>query len=137
VIKSGSSIDSSLSLKRIFKASSLSPLFLVSILNGVISVDENACHQVGIEPEKANATIKELNLNCKRLCQVRKRILKKLDADYRKRRASLENATFTQIDALLNQMTAQSLAVKPDGSLPAFFTTIRAFFGSRAEAFLA
>jgi len=95
--------------------------------------------------EKAKATIKELNLNCRRLCQVRKRILKKLDADYRKLRANLENTTFTQIDALLNQMTAQSLVVKPDGSLPAFFTTMnvassvtsfRAFFGSRAEAFL-
>lgn len=112
------------------------PLFSVSIFNGEISVDENVCHQAGIDPEKAKTTIKELNLNCKRLSQVRKRILKKLDADYRKRRASLGNATFTQIDALLNQMTAQSLAVKPDGSLPAFFTTIRAFFGSRAEAFL-
>jgi uncharacterized protein (TIGR02646 family) len=112
------------------------PLFSVSILNGEISVDENACHQTGIDPEKAKATIKELNLNCKRLCQVRKRILKKLDADYRKLRASLENATFTQVDALLNQMIAQYLAVKSDGSLPAFFTTIRAFFGSRAEAFL-
>jgi hypothetical protein len=126
--------------EQILKASELPispPLFLVSILNGAISVDENACHQVGIEPEKAKATIKELNLNCKRLCQVRKRILKKLDADYQKQRASLGNPTFTQIDALLNQMTAQSLAINPDGSLPAFFTTIRAFFGSRAETFLA
>jgi uncharacterized protein (TIGR02646 family) len=113
------------------------PLFSISIFNGKISVDENACHQAGIDPEKAKATIKELNLNCKRLCQVRKRILKKLDADYQKQRASLGNPTFTQIDALLNQMTAQSLAIKPDGSLPAFFTTIRAFFGSRAETFLA
>ena len=113
------------------------PLFLVSIINGAISVDENACHQAGIDPEKAKATIKELNLNCRRLCEVRKRILKKLDADYRELRANLGNTTFTQIDALLNQMTAQSLAVKQDGSLPAFFTTIRAFFGSRAEAFLA
>ncbi|TGN99617.1 hypothetical protein PN36_35520 [Candidatus Thiomargarita nelsonii] len=67
---------------------------------------------------------------------MRKRILEKLDADYRKRRANLENPTFTQIDAALNQMTAQSLAVKPDGSLPAFFTTMSAFFGSRAEAFI-
>jgi hypothetical protein len=65
---------------------------------------------------------------------VRKRILKKLDADYRKRRASLENATFTQIDTARDQMTAQYLAVKPDGSLPAFFTTICTFFGSRAGA---
>lgn len=113
------------------------PLFSVSIINGAISVDENACHQAGIDPEKAKATIKELNLNCRRLCEVRKRILKKLDADYRKLRASLGNATFTQIDALLNKMIAQSLAVKQDGSLPAFFTTICAFFGSRAEAFLA
>ena len=67
---------------------------------------------------------------------MRKRILEKLDADYRKRRANIKNPTFTQIDALLNQMTAQSLALKQDGSLPAFFTTIRTFFGSRAEAFL-
>jgi len=112
------------------------PLFSVSILNGAISVDEKACHQAEIDPEKAKATIKELNLNCRRLCQVRKRILKKLDANYRKLRANLENTTFTQIDTLLNQMTAQYLAVKADGSLPAFFTTIRAFFGSRAEAFI-
>jgi hypothetical protein len=34
-------------------------------------------------------------------------------------------------------MTAQYLAVKPYGNLPAFFTTFRAFFGSRAEAFFA
>jgi hypothetical protein len=52
-------------------------------------------------------------------------------------RSSLENATFTQIDTLLNKMAEQFLAVRTNGSLPAFFTTIRAFFGARAEAFIA
>ncbi|HEW98739.1 MAG: TIGR02646 family protein [Candidatus Parabeggiatoa sp. nov. 3] len=114
------------------------PLFSVSIFNGAISVDENACHQAGINPEKAKSTIKALNLNCKRLCEVRKQILKKLDADYRQQRLTLgATASFAQIDTLLNQMVAQSLTVKPNGSLPAFFTTIRVFFGARAETFLA
>jgi uncharacterized protein (TIGR02646 family) len=109
-------------------------LFSVSIFNGAISVDEKACDQVGIDPEKAKVTIKELNLNCRRLCEVR--ILKNLDADYRKRRANLSPPHFTEIDALLNQMAAQYLALKADGNRPAFFTTLRAFFGSRADKFL-
>lgn len=68
-------------------------------------MDENACHQAGINPEKAKSTIKELNFNCKRLCEVRKHILKKLDADYRQQRITLgATVTFAQIDTLLNQM---------------------------------
>jgi uncharacterized protein (TIGR02646 family) len=136
----GTKIDKILD-NQILKPSNLPmspPLFSVSIFNGAISVDENACHQTGINPEKAKSTIKELNLNCKRLCEVRKRILKKLDANYRQQRATLDaSAIFAQIDTLLNQMVTQFLAVKPDGSLPAFFTTIRVFFGAKAEAFLA
>lgn len=113
------------------------PLFSVSIFNGAMSVDDNACRQACIEPEKAKATLKALNLNCKRLCEVRKAILKKLDAYYRQQRENLgKNATFAQLDTLVNQMAAQYLAIKPNGSLPAFFSTIRVFFGARAERFI-
>jgi len=139
-ISCGSSKKDQILDGRILKPSQLpiSPtLFSVSIFNGRISADENACYQAGINPEMAKSTIKELNLNCKRLCEVRKHILKKLDADYRQQRIALgTTATFAQIDALLEQMITQFLVIKPDGSLPAFFTTIRVFFGAKAEAFL-
>ncbi|TGN99749.1 hypothetical protein PN36_34045 [Candidatus Thiomargarita nelsonii] len=104
---------------------------------GALKVNEKACIQAGIDPKKVAATIDTFNLNCERLCLARKTVLEKLEEDFEVELANLgENPSDKEIKSVLKKMAEYSLAVNQDGTLPAFFTTIRAFFFPIAESIL-
>jgi len=105
---------------------------------GALKVNKNACLQAGIDPNKVEATIETFNLNCDRLCLARKTVLEKLEEDFELELANLgENPSDQQLKSLLDKMAKYNLAVNRDGTLPAFFTTIRVFFLPQAESVLA
>ncbi|RKZ85652.1 MAG: TIGR02646 family protein [Candidatus Parabeggiatoa sp. nov. 1] len=98
------------------------------IKEGALKVNENACLQAGIDPKIVTTTIDAFNLNCERLCLARKTVLEKLEADFELELADLgENPSDKQIKSALEKMAKYNLAVNQDGTLPAFFSTIRIF----------
>ncbi len=111
-------------------------LFVVSD-DGAISVDEEACSQTGVEIIKATMTIKLLNLDCVRLRNARQAIWEKLNDDLAVEWEHLgEEATDDDFETLLAQLAEEMLTFEPNEALPAFFTTIRCFFGVHAETVL-
>jgi hypothetical protein len=105
---------------------------------GALKVNETACFQAGIDPKKVQTTIDAFNLNCERLCLARKMVLEKLEEDYERELAELgENPSDGQIKLALEKMAKCNLAVNQDGTLPAFFSTIRIFFLPIGESVLA
>jgi len=105
---------------------------------GAIKVNEKACRQTGIDPKKVAATIDAFNLNCERLCLARKTVLEKLEEDFELELANLgENPSDKEIKSVLEKMAEYTLVVNQDGTIPAFFTTIRVFFFPIAESMLA
>lgn len=105
---------------------------------GALKVNEKACRQAGIDPKKVAATIDAFNLNCDRLCLARKTVLEQLEAYFELELANLgENPSDQEIKSVLEKIAEYSLAVNQDGTLPAFFTTIRIFFFPIAESILA
>ncbi|HEW99022.1 MAG TPA: TIGR02646 family protein [Beggiatoa sp.] len=108
------------------------------VKEGALKVNENACLQAGIDPKKVEATIDTFNLNCDRLCLARKTVLEKLEEDFELELADLgENPSDNQIKSVLEKMAKYNLAVNQDGTLPAFFSTIRIYFLPYAESVLA
>jgi uncharacterized protein (TIGR02646 family) len=111
-------------------------LFVVSD-DGAISVDEEACGQTGVEITKATMTIKRLNLDCVRLRNARQAVWEKLNDDLAVEWESLgDEATDDDFETLLAQLAEEMLTFEPNEPLPAFFTTIRSFFGVHAETVL-
>jgi uncharacterized protein (TIGR02646 family) len=105
---------------------------------GALKVNENACLQVGINPKKVETTIDAFNLNCDRLCLARKTVLEKLEEDFELELANLGiNPSDKQIKSVLEKMAKYNLALNQDGTLSAFFSTIRIFFLPIAESVLA
>jgi uncharacterized protein (TIGR02646 family) len=111
-------------------------LFVVSD-DGAISVDFDACHQTGVNITKALETIKRLNLDCTRLRNARQAIWEKLNDDLANEWDSLgDDATDDDFETLLAQMAEDMFTFEANEVLPAFFTTIRSFFGIHAETVL-
>ena len=93
---------------------------------GEIEADLNACTDRGVPVEHVRYTIRMLGLNVRRLIRTR-----------RKRWSDL-NTMFGNLDDpnLITGAAQQELGLDGHGSLPAFFTTARSFFGAAAEAVL-
>ncbi len=95
---------------------------------GEISPNITECNKLGVSLEKAVRTIKELNLNTKRLCDSRKAVLNQLNvqitrklkmgADVQAIRENLAKAHFTRNRA---------------GDWPSFFSSVRYYLGKSAE----
>ncbi|KHD05058.1 hypothetical protein PN36_15120 [Candidatus Thiomargarita nelsonii] len=112
------------------------PLFSIS-RHGIIRVNEANCRQAGIEPGKAENTIRELNLNCERLIDARMEVLEKLKNTYENEMKRLgETASDEEIRDLQMSLAEQFLFEKQE-YLGEFFTTIRSYFGVAAEKVLA
>jgi len=108
------------------------------VKEGALKVNKNACLQAGIDPKKVETTIDAFNLNCDRLCLARKTVLEKIEEDFELELVNLgKNPSDKKIKLVLKKMAEYNLAVNQDGTLPAFFSTIRLFFLPLAESVLA
>lgn len=118
------------------KLPSALPLFSIS-RHGTISVNEANCHQAGIDPIKAENTIKELNLNCVRLKEARMEVFEKIRNTFENEMVKLgETASDEEIIDLQIRLAEQFL-FENNAQLGEFFTTIRSYFGTAAEIVLA
>jgi len=116
----------------------LNPLSLpkVSIWNfhrssGKVSVNEDACLELGINIQMANQTINELNLNSPRLVRFRKNILDNLNALITER---LRNGK--TVEQALSYIAISLFRKNSAGDWPSFFSTARFYLGHQAEVVL-
>jgi uncharacterized protein (TIGR02646 family) len=96
--------------------------------NGVsIHVDEILCSKAGIDKNRAEQTIEILNLNCKRLCEARRAVLKPYMTLHEKK------PDRNQLKKLLTRLIGNKYE---NGCWRNFFTMIRYRFGNVAEEYL-
>lgn len=105
-------------------------LFKYDSFTGAMEVDEETCPAELVR--KARRSLQELNLNCGRLKRLRRAVLEVLQEQV----DSLLGEGMSLEDALA-LLAREMLDPGPNGRYPAFFTCIRWFLGSAAEAFLA
>lgn len=101
--------------------------------DGKLSVDYSAANAAVLEPDRLQATIEFLNLNCTRLKNARAAVFEELDKQF-------DDLTTTQLLApavALSQIAEQQIRLNPAGALPEFLTTLRSYFGDLAEVRLA
>lgn len=109
-------------------------LFEVDFGTGKLFPNDNACAQVTI-PDNAYATTKELvqktidnlNLNCDRLCDERKAVLRSINNRIAQARMA-GNRSATALPVIVHQYFSQKW--------PQYFTTIRCRLGKDAEDYL-
>ena len=107
-------------------------LFRFARANGEISVNKAACQSANVPLAKAQATIDYLRLDANRLRRLRKAVLNRLNHQLTNRIAN------GQIAAQARQEITQAILRKDNnGHWPAFFSSIRSYFGQAAEAQLA
>lgn len=104
-------------------------LFCYAENSGKMMVDEKTCPPSLIE--RADNTIKELNLNAPRLMRMRKAVIDKLDE-----RLVEEQALGRSLDEILNEMAQMFLIPYENKSLP-FFSVMRWYLGKYAEKLIA
>ena len=104
--------------------------FKYDSFTGAMEVDEETCPAELVR--KARRSLQELNLNCGRLKRLRRAVLEVLQEQV----DSLLGEGMSLEDALA-LLAREMLDPGPNGRYPAFFTCIRWFLGSAAEAFLA
>ncbi len=112
------------------------PLFSSS-RNGTLSVNQANCHQTGIDPVKAEKTIKELNLNCARLKDARLEVIEKIKNTFENEMIELGETTSDEEIMALQVRLAEQFLFEKENKLGEFFTTIRSYFGTAAEIVLA
>lgn len=99
-----------------------------------IEVDAAGCSEAGIDIERAERTIAELNLNCRRLAEARYAVY--LEVEEQKR--SLREAGDLEAGrAGIRRLAAQYLDPNAEGRRLAFFTLMRERLGRAAEEHLA
>jgi uncharacterized protein (TIGR02646 family) len=116
-------------------------LFTFSTMDGSINVNENNCKMANIVPKRAKDTIKELNLDCQRLRNQRKKLLQSLEQEVRELGKEVlgkasEDLSDEEMEWLTAELVKEFFPVGKDGSIPEFFSTVRDFFGNHAEAIL-
>lgn len=98
---------------------------------GEIAVNNAVCQRLGICTERANNTIIELNLNSDRLKRGRRSVLNELN-DQITERISLGLSVVQARSLLASSILSKNQA----GDWPSFFSSIRFYLGSEAEAVL-
>jgi uncharacterized protein (TIGR02646 family) len=103
-------------------------LFRFERSSGAMNVDRAACLAAGVDAERAQATIGNLQLDGRRLRDLRKPVLEKLNEEL----YSLTAAGMPLPDA--RQRLARILLRRDaEGRWPAFFSAIRSYLGEAAE----
>ncbi|MFK4751622.1 retron system putative HNH endonuclease [Oceanobacter antarcticus] len=109
------------------------PIFAFDRTTGEPSVDKVNCSIAGIDPIKAQATIRELRLDAKRLNSLRQTVLNKLNADVRN---LLQRNSELSVGEALDRLAATYLQKNSKHHWPPFFSAIRSYLGSSAEKHL-
>lgn len=103
-------------------------LFKFNRSDGSIEVDQANCEAAGVDADKAQATIDELNLDAQRLRRLRKAKLNSLNTQLR-----LEMNTGLSLDQARIKMARAHLKKNSDNHWPSFFSAIRSYLGNAAE----
>lgn len=93
--------------------------------------DEDQCRAANIRVDKVQLTIKEFNLNCRRLCEARLALLREIEQQL-KRLRERSNEPKRHYHLLIQRF----LAKQADGFWHRFFTLVRWRFGQLAESYL-
>lgn len=104
------------------------PIFKFDRATGKPAVDVSNCATAGLDPSKAQATIDELRLDAKRLNDLRRPVLNKLNGDVN----SLVQQGLSVGEAR-DRLAAIYLQKNSQQHWPAFFSTIRNYLGTAAE----
>lgn len=97
-----------------------------------IEPDEAACREAGIEADRVRMTIERLNLNCRRLAEMRMNAHRELE----RTKARLRDSGYPNPLDALRRLAEVRLAPDEQGRLNGFFTLSRWSLGSRAEDYL-
>lgn len=104
----------------------LARLFNFERTTGKLSAFRSKCNEYQIDPERVEETLSRLNLNCPRLCQLRKAAADQLNAQLQLR--------LSRGQALAEVRIQMAKAIFINGQdWPAFFTALRAYLGEGAE----
>lgn len=119
----------------ILKPSELPPIPRIFAVNaaGRISVDTEACRQAKVAVAVAEATVKELNLDCRRLRNARAEVWKTLEDTLF---SELGEGGDTALAHALEGLAEDYLLPDEHGNLVGFFTTVRCYFGAIGESVL-
>lgn len=98
----------------------------------LIEPDPQACEAAGIAPERVRDTIDQLNLNCRRLAELRSA----LHRDLEQIKARLRESHNPDVSGALRRLAAFRLEPDEQGYLKAFFSVSRWSLGQAAEDFL-
>ncbi len=111
---------------------SFPPIFsFARVENDNMSVNDENCDQCGVSIEKADNTITHLQLNAPKLCEMRKDLLDDMND---KMRAYLQVGL--TIPEAQERLARAILRKDSNDHYPAFFSAIRSYLGSQAEAHL-
>jgi uncharacterized protein (TIGR02646 family) len=102
----------------------LSPSVFTVGMTGEINPDSTHCEQTGVPIQKIKATIDELNLNCNRLKDARRKVWDQLLESERRGETT-------------DDLMSDFLLPGTNRRLFGFFTTIRSYFAPEADNFLA
>jgi uncharacterized protein (TIGR02646 family) len=98
---------------------------------GELLVDPEACSTTGVDPGLLDSTVTFLGLNRRGLVRLRETLVASLDSE-----AQEDLSSDSELLQRMYVVAARNLLPDPDGGLPRFWSTIRAWAGSGIEPFV-